>query len=1403
MKFLRSLSSEWRTHTLIWRNKADLENQSLDDLFNNLKIYEAKVKILSSTSHTTQNIAFVSSQNTESTNESVSVVTSVFTASTIPPASILLGNVDNLSDDVIYSFFASQSNSPPLDNDDLKQIDADDLKEMDLKRGHFARECRSPRDTRNKDTQRRNVPVETCTSNALVLQYDGVGSYDWSFQADDELTNYAIIVFASSSSSSSDNKVAPCTKACSKAYATLQSHYDKLTNDLRKSNFDVLLYKNGLESVEARLVVYQQNENVFEEDIKLLKLDVMLRDNALVELRKKFKKAEKERDDTMFDCDELNCSESAVSVPTSLVHDRPANHVVNKPHSPLRRPINHRPAPNHSNFHQKVTTVKTRKIQVSHGLGPQKTLSFLFDVHDNPQQALNDKGVIDSGCSRHMTGNISYLSDFKEINRAYIAFGGYPKGGKITGKGIKKEFSIARTPQQNGVAKRKNKTLVEAARTMIADSLLPIPFWAEVVNTACYVQNRVLVTKPHNKTLYELLHGNGPTWLFDIDTLTQSINYQPVVAGNQPNHIACIQGNFDADAAAAFDDKENDIKVYVSPSNSDKPTKHDEKAKREARGKSPIYLSTGVRDLSDEFEEFSVNSTNGVNAASAPVIAVGPNSTNSTNSFTAAGPSDNAVSSNFKIGRKSSLVDPSQFPDDPNMPALENSIYSDDEEDLAPQTRSMTRMVKEQGGVTQINDEDFHTYMFACFLFKEEPKRVHEALKDPSWIKAMQEELLQFKMQKEEGIDYEEVFALVARIEAIRFFLAYASFMGFMVYQMDVKSSFLYGTIKKEVYVFQPPGFEDLDYPNKVYKVVKALYGLHQAPRACQDKYIAKILSKFGLTDGKSASTPIDTKKPLLKDHDVKRIFRYLKRKPYLGLWYPKNSPFNLVAYFDSDYAGVCLGRKSTTGGCQLLGYRLISWQCKKQTVVANSLTEAEYVAAASCCAQIVDFLNAHTIQYALMVNPTIYVSCIKQFWAFILIKKSNDVVKFQALIDRRKCMSAKRTAWNEFSSSMASAIICLTTDDLSSHNTKYTSPALTQKVFANMRRIGKGFSGVETSLFDAMLVPQQVQADVAEVEEDEDEDNELMETCATLTQKVANLEQDKIAQALEITKLKQRVRRLEKKRRTKHSGLKRLKKDTNEAEPAKVEETLEVVTASKDEVFARQLEAELNENINWDDVMKQVKRREKQDNTVMRYQALKRKPVTKAQARKNIMIYLKNMVGFKMDFFKGYSQETSIDKEVEELKTHLQIVANADDDVYTEATPLALKKRLGTLWKIVKEKFESTEQNNFSDDFLLNTFKIMFEKPNVKANVWIDQKGRYGLAKVKSWKLFEYYRVYIIALTTTHLIPLVEKKYPFIRFTLEQMLNNVRLTVEEESKMSLELLRLVRRQLTEGYAPE
>nr|GEX39834.1 hypothetical protein [Tanacetum cinerariifolium] len=254
-----------------------------------------------------QNIAFVSSNNTDITNESVSVIPSVSSASTKALVSTL-PNVDNLSDVVIYSFFANANGTAAI-GFNMSNVECYNCH----RRGHFARECRLPRDTKNKDTQRRTVPVETSTSNAMVA--------------------FRMM---------KNQQIMPSW------HLPPQAHQVYQVLIIRKSQFDILLYKSGLESVEARLVVYQQNENVFEEDIKLLKLDVMLRDNAFVELRKKFEKAKKERDD----------SESDDSVPTSPVNDKYKSgegyHAVPPPYTRTFMPLKPDLV-----FHDAPTTSKT------------------------------------------------------------------------------------------------------------------------------------------------------------------------------------------------------------------------------------------------------------------------------------------------------------------------------------------------------------------------------------------------------------------------------------------------------------------------------------------------------------------------------------------------------------------------------------------------------------------------------------------------------------------------------------------------------------------------------------------------------------------------------------------------------------------------------------------------------------------------------------------------------------------------------------------------------------------------------------------------------------------------------------------------------------------------------------
>ncbi|GJR25585.1 putative ribonuclease H-like domain-containing protein [Tanacetum coccineum] len=596
------------------------------------------------------------------------------------------------------------------------------------------------------------------------------------------------------------------------------------------------------------------------------------------------------------------------------------------------------------------------------------TLHQMF--HDgNPQMDLHDKGVIDSGCSRHMTGNMSYLTDYEEIDGGYFAFGGNLKGGKITGKGkaaqsllftwvfflatkdetsgILKSFITgienlvdhkvkairSRTPQQNRVAERRNRTLIEAARTMLADSKLPTTSWVEAVNTACYVQNRVLVVKPHNKTPYELFHGRTPTLSIMrpfrcLVTILNTIDHLGKFDG-KADEGSFVGYSLNSKAFRVFNSRtrivEENLHIRFSEStpnvvgtkandNADPKSSQDDGFKPSSDDEKKVDKDPRKEsECNDQEKEHNVNSTNNVNAASTNKV--------------------NAVSGKTSI----------ELPFDPDMPALEDiSIFDDsrDDEDVgakadmnnldttiqvspilttrihkdhpidqvirdlqsATQTRRMSKNLEEHGFVSTIqqrtNHKDLQNCLFACFLSQEEPKKVIHALKDSSRIEAMQEELLQFKLQEvwtlvdlshgkraigtkwvfrnkkdergimvrnkarfiaqgytqEEGIDYDEVFAPVARIEAIRLFLAYASFKDFVVYQMDVKSAFLYGKIEEEVYVCQLPGFEDPDYPDRVYKVEKALYGLHQAPRAWYETLSTYLLDN-GFQKGKIDKT--------------------------------------------------------------------------------------------------------------------------------------------------------------------------------------------------------------------------------------------------------------------------------------------------------------------------------------------------------------------------------------------------------------------------------------------------------------------------------------------------------------------------------------------------------------------
>ncbi|GJR62319.1 putative ribonuclease H-like domain-containing protein [Tanacetum coccineum] len=767
----------------------------------------------------------------------------------------------------------------------------------------------------------------------------------------------------------------------------------------------------------------------------------------------------------------------------------------------------------------------------------------------NPEILLQDHAVVDSGCSSHMTGNKAYLSDYEDFNGGFVAFGSDPKGGlekqlnhnvKIircdngtefknhamnefcAKKGIKREFSVARTPQQNGVAERKNRTLIEAARTMLADSLLPIPFWAEAVNTACYVicldtLPLVKALETYNKRtkrVEENLHinfledqsnvtGTGPNWMFDLDFLTNSMNYIPVSVENQVN-VDVVE-----DVPPAAHEKPSES----SPKNNDVQATEDAADKEEQH-----QMKESEQDLQDELEkmvtqELAAKAMDDVSRQALEEekrrIASQKKATQatSTNILSTDRPSVSTYRPFVSTDRPS--VNIASTPTGTN--ASESSfVYLGGKYLLMHllflmliypliqicltwkmllilsqmMEYSMEIMMMMKMWVQWLISTTWITLLLSVLFphsefIRSSNRQIHRDLhqtvqtrgkskrllqpQTSCWVEAMQEELLQFKLQKvwvlvdlpygkkvintkwvfrnkrdersivvknkarliaqgfrqEEGIDYNEVFAPVATIEEIS---------------------------------QQPPGFVDLAHPNKVYKAIKALYGLHQAPKAwietlssflmengykrgtidktlfikknksdimlvqeyvddiifgsikksmctefedcmhkrfqmssmgeltfflglqvkqqpkgifiSQDKYVADILKKFDFCSIKTATTPIESNKPLVKDENGVDVYVHVYRSMIGSLMYlttsrldimfavyacARDSPFELEAFLNSDYGGANLDRKSKTGGCQFLGRRLISWQCKKQTIVANSTTKAEYVSAADC----------------------------------------------------------------------------------------------------------------------------------------------------------------------------------------------------------------------------------------------------------------------------------------------------------------------------------------------------------------------------------------------------------------------------------------------------------------------
>nr|GEW90375.1 xylulose kinase-1 [Tanacetum cinerariifolium] len=483
---------------------------------------------------------------------------------------------------------------------------------------------------------------------------------------------------------------------------------------------------------------------------------------------------------------------------------------------------------------------------------------------------------------------------------------------------------------------------------------------------------------------------------------------------------------------------------------------------------------------------------------------------------------------------------------------------------------------------------------------------------------------------------------------------------------------------------------------------------------------------------------------------------------------------------------------------------------------------------------QIIDFLNGSSIKYALTVNPNIYVSCIKQFWTTVSVKKVNDVIRLQALVDKKKVVVTKATIRDAHHLDDAEGVECLPNEEIFAELTRmgYEKPS-TKLTFYKV----KGFFGVKTPLFEGMLVAQEVGIGVANEMHDEG-----VPAVGVVTEGDVSVAHDEVptvakepsipsptppnpppqpshdipstSQGRMIAEMDQDVDVVVKEAKEVADDAKAHQDaKEEETEPAKVQEVVDVVTTAKlitEVVTAASITItatevpvptatttaaftlttaprrrtkgvvirDPKESTTTTSIIIHTEAKSKdkgkgilakEDPAVKRYQALKRKPQTEAHARRNMIIYLKNVVGFKMDYFKGMSYDDI--RPIFEVKfnTNVAFLQKTKEQIEEEESK-ALKRLNETLAE--KERFSTTKPKNFFDDFLLITLGAIFEKSNIHAQIWKNQRSVHGLAKVKGWKLLESCGVQIITFTTIQPILLVERKYPLTRFTLDQMLN-------------------------------
>ncbi|GJT50185.1 ribonuclease H-like domain-containing protein [Tanacetum coccineum] len=1112
LKFLRSLPSEWNTHVV---------------------------------SSSSQNMAFVSSPS--STNE-VNTAYGVSTTNTqVSPTSPQVSTTStqvsttNLSDDTVYAFLSSQPNGSQLVYEDLKQIHEDDTEEIDLKwqlallsmrtkrffqktgrkitingcdtagydkskvkcfnchkMGHFARECRGPRNqdsrNRNQDSSRRTINVEETSSKAMVA-IDGAG-FDWSYMADHEVpTNMALMAFSESE--------------------LKKLKQEKESNQLKIENFDNAsksrdkLIGSQITDKSRKGMGFVNYNAVPPSPTGLFSLPKFDLSNSSREdfQHPKFKGYGSKTSKSVSEdiSNEVRESPDAPLVEELVLNDNLEKKIVfpiitkiefvrpKQQEKPVRKPVNFDHVQADCNYHKRewvvsgniytrvnykyitkkahpsahknkvpravlmktgLRSLNTARPKVVNTARPKSTV--VNDVRENqghPQK--EDQGYIDSGCSRHMTGNMSCLSYFKEFDGVYIVEQEVKETTSSSSSSSSQNMAFVSSPSSTnkvntayGVSTA--NTQVSPASTQVSTTSTQKTGKNITINgsdTAGYDKSKVECFNCHKMGHFtrEKMQRTYSWWIIDGES-TPHLGFDVPVGSQIPDKsrkgVGFVSYNavqpppiglfsplkFDLSnsgleefqqlefegygpkpSKSFSEDTSNEVREsldaplveeLVSDDKLEKKTvfptiakiefirpKQQEKLVRKPVKYAEMYRSQShkaggaVGMVLDLCKAKGLVTALGILGGLVEMEIGNAEKKDDEGVSKASGIDDQErLESFFTAPLEATHAD---FFDDETevdisiittiypVPSTPNiRIHKDHSLDhvirdvlSGVQTRRMTKTTNEQGFISAVYEEktyeDLQNCLFAYFLSQVEPKKAVS--------------------------------------------LAYASFQDFVVfvYQMNVKSAFLYGKIEEEVHVCQPPGFEDPEFPNKVYKVEKALYGLHQAPRAwyetlstylldngfqrgeltfflilqvtqkddgifiSQDKYVDKIVKKFGFSTVKIASTPMETSKPLLKDAKAKDIDVYLYRSMIGLLMYlttsrpdimfavcacvrfqftPKVSHLHAVKRIFR----YLKDRKFTTGGCQFLGSRLISWQCKKQTIVANSTTEAEYVAASN-----------------------------------------------------------------------------------------------------------------------------------------------------------------------------------------------------------------------------------------------------------------------------------------------------------------------------------------------------------------------------------------------------------------------------------------------------------------------